>query len=105
MYCGTESKNKTPTYSTQLLLDSYRKLKPIRVLRKKSKSKFAPKEGIRYDGLYEAVGKELLDEEKAMWRFELRRMKGQDPIRYQGPEARPTLQELEQLKNLKALLH
>jgi hypothetical protein len=47
----------------------------------------------------------LLDEEKAMWRFELRRIKGQDPIRYQGPEARPTLQELEQLKGLKALLH
>jgi hypothetical protein len=46
----------------------------------------------------------LLDKERAMWRFKLKRIEGQDPIRYQGPEAGPTFQELDQPKNLKALL-
>jgi hypothetical protein len=73
-------------------------------LRSKSKSQFAPKEGIRFDGIYKIVRKEILDEDTAMYRFKLHREAGQDPIRYQGAEARPTSQELLQLKKINALL-
>jgi SAD/SRA domain len=73
-------------------------------LRKKSKSKYAPKEGVRYDGLYKIVGKVLLEKDTTMYRFEMKRIEGQDPIRYKGKEARPTPQELEQYKNIKKLL-
>jgi hypothetical protein len=67
----------------------------IRVLRAENKtSKFAPKKGLRYDGLYTITGSEILREKTAMYRFTLRRCKGQDPIRYDGPEARPTGEEL-----------
>ena len=54
--------------------------------------------------MYKIVSKELLDEDTAMYRFELRRAAGQDPIRYKGPEARPTAQEVLQLKKINALL-
>jgi hypothetical protein len=54
--------------------------------------------------LYKIVGKELLEKDTAMWRFELHRIQGQDPIRWQGVEARPTPQELEQFQNIKKLL-
>jgi hypothetical protein len=39
-----------------------------------------------------------------MYRFELHREAGQDPIRYQGARARPTSQELLQLKKINDLL-
>ncbi|KAH8746330.1 PUA-like domain-containing protein [Hyaloscypha finlandica] len=103
-YCGTQSKTPTPTYRTQLLLDSLRVGNPIRVLRSKSKSEFAPKEGIRFDGTYKIVSKEVLDKDTAMYRFELHREAGQDPVRYQGAGARPTSQELLQLKKINDLL-
>jgi hypothetical protein len=94
-YCGTASETTTPTKGTSLLLDSYLKNQPLRVLRAVNpKSKYAPKEGIRYDGLYEITDKEILDPKTAMFRFSLRRIKGQDPIRYRGAEIRPTDQEL-----------
>lgn len=77
----------------------------IRVLRAvNKKSKYAPKKGIRYDGLYVIVGKELLDEKSAMFRFSLVRKTGQDAIRYRGVETRPTEQELREEQLVKALL-
>jgi hypothetical protein len=77
----------------------------IRVLRSaKSKSKYAPKHGIRFDGTYEIVGKEVLDSATAMFRFTLQRLAGQDPIRYEGEEARPTTEELTQWSKIKSLL-
>ena len=103
-YCGTNSKTSTPTYRTQLLIDSLKTGNPVRVLRSKSKSQFAPKEGIRFDGMYKVIGKELLEKDTAMYRFELHREANQDPIRYKGAEARPTSQELRQLKKINALL-
>ncbi|KFY31725.1 hypothetical protein V493_00854 [Pseudogymnoascus sp. VKM F-4281 (FW-2241)] len=94
-YCGTQSENSIPTKNTRLLLESYETKQPLRVLRAENKnSKFAPKKGIRYDGLYTVVEHTILDADTAMYRFSLRRCKGQDPIRYKGQEARPTSQEL-----------
>ncbi|KFX98086.1 hypothetical protein O988_04539 [Pseudogymnoascus sp. VKM F-3808] len=96
-YCGTQSENSIPTKNTKLLLESYESKQPLRVLRAENKnSRFAPKKGVRYDGLYTVVEYTILDAETAMYRFSLRRCKDQDPIRYRGPEARPTSQELKQ---------
>ncbi|OBT65521.1 hypothetical protein VE03_04954 [Pseudogymnoascus sp. 23342-1-I1] len=96
-YCGTQSENSIPTKNTKLLLESYESEQPLRVLRAENKnSKYAPKKGIRYDGLYTVVEYTVLDADTAMYRFSLRRCKDQDPIRYRGPEARPTSQELQQ---------
>lgn len=67
----------------------------IRVLRSvNKKSCYAPKEGVRYDGLYRITQSELLEQRFALYRFTLQRVPGQDPIRYQGPEARPNEREL-----------
>jgi hypothetical protein len=72
------------------------------VLRSANKaSKYAPKEGVRYDGLYEITDKEILEPKTAMMRFSLRRIRGQDPIRYQGVEMRPTNQELKERMNIR----
>lgn len=86
-----------PTADTLLLEKAYMLKQPVRVLRaakKGSTSKYAPREGVRYDGMYEIVGKKLLDPATAMIRFSLRRLPGQDPIRWQGVEARPSNLEL-----------
>jgi len=104
-YCGTASETSEPTKNTALLDESYRKKKQIRVIRAVKKgSKYAPKEGFRYDGLYEITEKEILDSVKAMSRFSMKRVKGQDPIRFQGPEMRPTGIELTESKKIEKLL-
>lgn len=83
----------------------------IRVLRAENKnSKFAPKKGLRYDGLYTVSGSEILNKETAMYRFTLRRCKGQDPIRFHdpdcdsSPEARPTDEELRNYATIREYL-
>lgn len=68
------------------------------------KSKYAPVEGIRYDGLYEITAEEVLDEKTGMYRFTLIRLPGQYPIRYQGVEARPTQQELAERTRIRNLI-
>lgn len=79
------------------MLEAYNTKQVIRVLRAENKnSPFAPRKGIRYDGLYTVVEYEILREETAMYRFSLRRCKGQDPLRCSGAEVRPTHQELQQ---------
>ena len=104
-YCGTASETSTPTRGTAFLQDAFVKKQPLRVLRAKNpKSKYAPKEGIRYDGLYEITGKEILDPKAAMFRFSLRRIEGQDPIRYKGVEVRPTDQELKEIMKIREYL-
>jgi hypothetical protein len=88
-----------------MMLKSYKKGKAVRVLRAINKnSPYAPKVGIRYDGMYKVAGKELLNEKTAMYRFSLERQQGQDPIRYRGVEARPTQQELEEYTRIQKLL-
>lgn len=108
-YCGTRSKDgdKSPTAGTTLLLQSANTKKPIRVLRSSKlpkQNKFRPAEGLRYDGLYEITDKELLDEDTAMYRFTLVRLKGQPPIRYTGEGKRPTDREIEEIKSVKSLM-
>jgi hypothetical protein len=104
-YCGTESQNSTTTRHTLFLLQAYDLKQPVRLLRAENKnSKYAPEKGLRYDGLYDIVGKGLLDDKTAMWRFSLRRQAGQDPIRFEGVEARPTGQELAEMKVIRETL-
>lgn len=94
-----------PTRNTELMLESCRNKNVIRVLRGKNhKSEYAPKEGIRYDGLYRITAHELLKQETAMYRFTLVREEGQDPIRFKGPEARPSPIELAERAKLRNVL-
>ncbi|KAL8648923.1 MAG: hypothetical protein Q9226_005792 [Calogaya cf. arnoldii] len=102
-YCGTPS-DKTdsngaalPSAHTTRLLESCGKIhNPIRVFRKGAAGKYtaySPSCGLRYDGLYQISGKECLHVDTSMYRFNLVRCPGQDPIRHKGPEERPTQQE------------
>jgi hypothetical protein len=85
--------------------ESYKNKQSIRVLRAANKdSIYAPRKGIRYDGLYSITGQEILDMKTAMYRFSLERITGQDPIRYKGVERRPTDQELQELEELGKIL-
>lgn len=74
---------------------------PIRVLRGASKFSCAPSIGIRYDGLYHIVGHELVNKNTAMYRFHMKRLRGQDPIRANGELARPNKYEIQENKKLK----
>ncbi|GIZ42375.1 hypothetical protein CKM354_000564900 [Cercospora kikuchii] len=96
-YCGQDS--DTPgqvSRGTSLLQRNVSEKVPVRFIRSyKVNSKYAPSKGFRYDGLYDVVGSELLDESKGRYRFKLVRRPGQGPIRGgDGPEARPTKQEV-----------
>lgn len=103
-YCGTPSSKKNsngasiPTANTRQMLDSCDRIQnQIRVLRAAAPtgkySAYKPSCGLRYDGLYVITGKEHLHVDTAMYRFTLVRCPGQDPIRYKGPEERPTQYE------------
>ena len=96
-YCSPVSKDKkNPTRGAVLLGQSLKLNREIRVLRAHTlKSDYAPIKGLRYDGLYRITGKEVLNAETFAFRFKMRRIDGQEPIRCgQGVEARPTRQEL-----------
>ncbi|KAL9595572.1 MAG: hypothetical protein Q9219_006368 [cf. Caloplaca sp. 3 TL-2023] len=107
-YCGTSGKENQPTGYTERMLESYQLKNPVRVLRSSGlankHSKYRPIKGIRYDGIYDVTDHELLDPGTAMYRFTLKRCPNQDPIRYQGVEARPTEVELEQFYRNQACL-
>ncbi|KAL3423464.1 YDG/SRA domain-containing protein [Phlyctema vagabunda] len=60
-YCGTRGELETPSKHTELLRQTRAKRQPLRVLRAvHAKSKYAPKEGIRYDGMYEITDFEIV---------------------------------------------
>lgn len=104
-YCGTEGNSAAePTAATQRMLESAANGLEVRVIRsEKCKNPlYRPEKGYRYDGLYTVVGGELLDKMKSHYRFHLRRVPGQDPIRYEGPGKRPTRKELEAFDHAKA---
>ena len=87
--------------------EAFQLKQPVRVLRAKNpKSRYAPKQGIRYDGMYEITDKEILNLETAFMRFSLKRLEGQDPIRWEeeGEAERPTAQEAGALMRIKDLL-
>ncbi|KAL9027375.1 MAG: hypothetical protein Q9196_004091 [Gyalolechia fulgens] len=106
-YCGTSGEDK-PTALTERMLESFKLQNPIRVLRSAAlsgkHSKYRPSMGLRYDGIYQITGYELLDQGTSMYRFSLMRCAGQDPIRYQGEEIRPTEEELNQYGKIQARL-
>lgn len=97
-YCGTRNAQKdgTPTRGTQLLLEAMVDNAVVRVLRSsKHKSKYAPSEGIRYDGLYRVMDTTLLSsEEEQHYRFWLERVENQPPMRFEGEAAKPSRYDL-----------
>ncbi|EFE35194.1 uncharacterized protein ARB_06151 [Trichophyton benhamiae CBS 112371] len=100
-YCGTRGKNGEVSANTALLLQAAGRKSDIRVLRSSKLPKvnpYRPSEGMRYDGLYKICSYEILDQETALHRFKLERVEGQTPIRYKGPEVRPTAREVEELR-------
>ncbi|KEQ74639.1 hypothetical protein M436DRAFT_63007 [Aureobasidium namibiae CBS 147.97] len=102
-YYGTESDDPSrPTDATQHMIESSRTQIPVRVLRTskmttKGPNEYRPEAGMRYDGLYKVIDYEVEREEKQVHLFHLVREPGQGPIRYKGPEVRPTPEELEAL--------
>lgn len=108
-YCGTSGSLGKETGNTNLMRESLRLRNPVRVIRSsashgKKKSVYQPVKGMRYDGLYEVVEDELLDQQTAMHRFTLRRLAGQSPVRYIGVEARPTPEEQYQYTSIREAL-
>ncbi len=107
LYCGTSSSEGKPSLGTRHLIESCHRKSPVRVLRSAalpSSNLYRPSKGLRYDGLYDVVSHEVLDQETAMYRFRLQRQADQDPIRYQGVEARPTDEEIAAYTKIRGLL-
>lgn len=101
-YCGTDSTDGAATAYTQLMLDSVDS-QPVRLIRSHNlPSDYAPVIGFRYDGLYDVVESKRIDPANSLRQrhiFHLVRCAGQDPIRGgDGPERRPTEQEVEEYK-------
>lgn len=106
-YVGTRAKPGAtkPTHGTQYLLDAvkdYEKGKehPVRVFRSsKCPGKYAPAEGIRYDGLYVIKEAKLKDKETLHYRVHMARLPGQGPIRWEGLGKSPNEVQLGKWKN------
>lgn len=101
LYCGTDNPNvelNEPSRETKAMIINHKNGQPVRLFRSSNLgSKFAPEQGFRYDGLYAVAGFEILDppdEKRKRHRFRLLRCEGQDPIRSEGPEKRPTKEEI-----------
>ncbi len=106
-YCGTSGSPGKPTQGTNHLKQASALGNPVRVLRSAAlpaTNPYRPLRGLRYDGLYDVISYEILDEATAMHRFLLQRRAGQDPIRYTGVEARPTVEEVTQYTKIRSLL-
>lgn len=102
-YCGTSGQNKMPTSQTKMLIKSAKCRTPVRVFRSASAKSgiYLRKKGLRYDGLYDVTGYEVLHVDTAMYRFTLMRQQGQEPIRYAGVGARPNEKELATYRRLR----
>ena len=106
-YCGTSGSVGKPTVGTIHLKHASTLGTPVRVLRSSAlpaRNPYRPSRGLRYDGLYDVVSFEILDEATAMHRFLLERREGQDPIRYTGVQARPTNEEVAEYTKIRGLL-
>ncbi|MCJ1309756.1 hypothetical protein MMC25_003417 [Agyrium rufum] len=107
LYCGTIAKEGEPSQHTRYLLHNLETKAPVRLLRSSSLEKsnpYRPTEGTRYDGLYDVIDVKVLDVKTAMHRFGLRRRPKQSPIRYKGPEKRPTPEQSAERSKLRAQL-
>lgn len=109
-YSGTDSKDETPTENTRRMLETLETppplRQPVRVIRSwnlRKENPYRPQRGFRYDGLYDVQRSKVLDGSKAIHAFYLVRRNHQDPIRYQGAEARPTAQEIREYDKLRLL--
>ena len=104
-YCGTAgSEPDKPTRATECMKQSLRKGNEVRVLRSAAMKKgqtYRPDRGFRLDGVYKVTDEECVHEETSMWRFTMTRVLGQDPIRFTGPEKRPSLYEVAAFDNMK----
>ena len=102
-YCGAKFDesmvDSREASSTRRLLENLgHPERPVRLIRAaKLGTKYAPALGYRYDGLYEVFDKEDIEASAGRFRFHMRRLTNQDPIRYEGTERRPTQQEIDQL--------
>lgn len=71
-----ESSTSTPKVNARLIQEAYMKRQPLRVLRAANpKSKYAPKKGVRYDGLYDIIDMEILKPATAFYSYSLWRQK------------------------------
>jgi hypothetical protein len=97
--------DKTYSFRTQAMICQLQNGGSMRLLRSASmKSKYAPTAGLRYDGLYDVIALETrppASDPEQHFRFRLKRVPGQDPIRCQAPYARPTQQELDEFAKSK----
>lgn len=91
-----------PTRHTKQMIRNIINKQPIRLLRSakmhtESTSPYRPAEGMRYDGLYHVVSYEVKNLDAQAHLFRLVRLPDQGTIRFQGPEIRPTPEELQAL--------
>ncbi len=103
-YCGTQGSQNAPSAGTNLMLKAYETQQSLRVLRSASlpaANAYRPARGIRYDGLYHIISHEIMDEDKAMYRFSLTRLGGQDPIRCNGDGSIPSDAQISELNNIR----
>lgn len=106
-YCGTSGSVGKPSVGTNYLKLACSPGHPVRVLRSAAlpaTNPYRPSRGLRFDGMYDVVSFEVLDEGTAMHRFLLKRRGGQDPIRCSGVEARPTNEEVAEYTKIRGLL-
>lgn len=85
---GSEGREAVMTSASKSLMMSCRRRRPVRVFRSsKCNSAYAPKVGMRYDGLYDVVTYSQQDTAEGLryWRFTLERQGGQVPIDRQRP--------------------
>ncbi|KAK8180812.1 PUA-like domain-containing protein [Phyllosticta citribraziliensis] len=108
-YSGTNSTDGKYTENTQSLILSVEDKKPVRVIRShnihKGASKYRPARGFRYDGLYDVVGYQVVDESKKACLFHMVRRPDQDPIRAEGKAMRPTEEEIAEYDKIKKELN
>ena len=100
-YSGTDGKDFTMTENTMRLMEScdvlHNKIRVFRSHQLRKNNPYRPVVGLRYDGLYEAVEKRLVDREKQIYKFRLVRCPGQFPIRCENNAARrPTRFEIDE---------
>lgn len=80
---NAEEGSEEITGTSRLLVMSQRTQKPVRVIRGKGASSWAPVLGLRYDGLYRVVShrkQRKTDGSGVFWQFEMRRDPEQEPL-------------------------
>ena len=79
-----EGDDKKYSVHTRMLLESIKTGKPVRVIRSEKLphiNELRPAQGYRFDGMYVVEGYEVIEEERGILGFILRRVSGQPPVR------------------------